>query len=91
MEKKPGGDQFGYSGPARYRIVVAGNLPADWSDRLAGMTITRSGDSSAGDDVRTTLEGLLLDQAQLSGVLDTLYHLHLSILRVTQLEDRNSV
>ena len=29
-----------FGGPATYRIIAKGSLDQDWSDRLAGMTIT---------------------------------------------------
>ena len=71
--------------PATYRIKVQGILDDSWSDRLAGMTITTS---SQGDQAPvTTLVGLLRDQAELSGVLNTLYELHLSLLAVEILTD----
>lgn len=72
--------QFG--GPATYRIVVQGVLGQNWSDRLGGMTITtvERGEQAS----HTVLEGRILDQAQLSGVLETLYGLHLPIVRVEE-------
>jgi hypothetical protein len=74
-----------FTGPATYRIVVRGRLTADWRDRLAGMSIS---DISAGQDAyKTELCGLMRDQAELSGVLDTLYNLHLPILSVEQIDD----
>ena len=66
--------------PATYRIEVEGHLAESWSDRLAGMRITtreRSDNTSV-----TTLVGRLRDQAELSGVLNSLYGLHRSILKV---------
>ena len=66
--------------PATYRIEVQGHLDESWSDRLFGMRITarkRLDQTSV-----TTLTGRLRDQAELSGVLNSLYDLHLSILKV---------
>ena len=66
--------------PATYRIEVEGHLAESWSDRLAGMRITtyeRSDQTSV-----TTLVGRIMDQAELSGVLNGLYDLHRSILKV---------
>mgnify|MGYP000045955566 CR=1 FL=1 len=66
--------------PATYRIEVEGHLTELWSNRLAGMQIkscTRLDQTSV-----TTLVGRLRDQAELSGVLNSLYDLHLSILKV---------
>ena len=74
-----------FAGPATYRIVVQGVLNAEWSDRLAGLAITSA--SREGAAPHTTLVGVIGDQAALAGVLDTLYGLHLPILRVEQIED----
>jgi hypothetical protein len=76
-----------FGGPAIYRIVVQGFLRSDWSDRLAGMAITTV--RPTGGSPKTTLAGKLRDQAELSGVLDTLYSLHLPILKVEQVEEES--
>ena len=55
---------------------MQGVVPESWTDRLGAMDIV-SVTSAA-----TTLEGWLPDQAALSGVLDTLYQLHLPLLEV---------
>ena len=66
--------------PATYRIEVEGHLDESWSDRLAGMRITARKRSH--QITVTTLVGRLRDQAELSGVLNSLYDLHLSIVKV---------
>lgn len=66
--------------PARYRIKVQGHLDQSWSDRLAGMAITTS--SQSDEPPVTSLAGRIRDQAELSGVLNTLYELHLPLLSV---------
>jgi len=67
--------------PATYRIEVEGHLAESWSDRLAGMLITTR--KRLDQTTVTTLVGRLRDQAELSGVLNSLYDLHhLSILKV---------
>jgi len=66
--------------PATYRIEVDGHIDESWSDRLAGMQITTRKRSD--QTTVTTLVGRLRDQAELSGVLNSLYGLHLSILKV---------
>ena len=73
--------------PGKYRIDVKGRLDGCWSDRLGGMRISRSG--SGNDAPVTTLIGDLRDQSQLSGVLNSLYELHLPILIVEFLQDNN--
>ena len=71
--------------PGKYRIEAEGRLDEHWSDRLAGMRITTSG--SEGETPLTRLVGHLRDQAQLSGVLNSLYELHLPILLVEYLQE----
>ena len=71
--------------PADDRIEVEGHLDESWSERLAAMRIAtrkRADQSSV-----TTLIGRLRDQAQLSGVLNSLYELHLPIVNVETVED----
>jgi len=72
--------------PGKYRIVVDGHLDESWSDRLAGMHITTTSKTKNGTQA-TNLIGHLRDQTQLSGVLNALYELHLSILLVEFLEE----
>ena len=74
-----------FDGPADYRIVVQGALNEDWSNRLAGMTVSTT-DREAGIS-HTTLVGRIRDQAELSGVLDTLYNLHMPILSVEKIDN----
>ena len=66
--------------PATYCIEAEGHLDASWSDRLAGMQISTQ--KRADQSTVTTLIGRIRDQAELSGVLNSLYDLHLSILKV---------
>jgi len=71
--------------PVTYRIEVDGHLAESWSECLAGMRITirKRSDQTA----MTTLIGRLKDQAELSGVLNSLYDLRLSILKVEVVND----
>jgi hypothetical protein len=63
-----------------YVILVRGALESSWSERLSGMSITIH---KAPAGPRTTLAGVLIDQAALQGVLQTLYDLGLPVLSVT--------
>ena len=74
-----------FGGPAAYRIVVKGELGEQWSDRLCGMAISVT--KAKTGSWHTALSGPLRDQAQLNGVLETLYGLHLPILRVEKVEE----
>jgi len=74
-----------FSGPATYRIIVQGELEDHWSDRLAGMTVSHlTGNKGS---AQTCLLGSIRDQAELSGVLETLHGLHMSIIKVEQVSD----
>jgi hypothetical protein len=70
---------------ADHRIPVQGKLKSGWNDRLAGMEIQVEFDNSDGHI--TTQTGELRDQAELSGVLESLYSLHLPIIRVERIHD----
>jgi hypothetical protein len=75
-----------FENPGTYKIVVQGELTQNWSDRLAGMRITTTHPDDAAP--ATTLVGHLRDQAQLSGILNTLYELHRPILSVELLDNK---
>ncbi len=66
--------------PVTYRIDVEGHLAESRSDYLAGMRITVR--KRLDQTTMTTLVGRLKDQAELSGVLNSLYDLRMSILKV---------
>ena len=70
--------------PNNYQIKVLGELDEKWSAQLGDMSITI--DHSGKQASVTTLVGPLRDQAALSGVLCTLYNLHLSVLSVECLD-----
>ena len=71
---------FPFNRPGNYRIRVLGLLDEGWSERLAGMRITTS--SLKDEGPVTVLVGQIRDQAELSGVLNTLYDLHMTLLSV---------
>jgi hypothetical protein len=72
--------RYSFDRPGNYRIRVEGFLDKKWSDRLGGMRITTS---TRGDQKPvTTLVGLMRDQAELTGVLNTLYQRHLTLMSV---------
>ena len=62
-----------------YRIQARGLLDESWSDSVGGMDIVILQD---GDEIITSLTGKLPDQAALSGVLNLLYDLGLTLLSV---------
>ena len=72
-----------FSTPATYIIQVEGLLDEIWSERLAGMklrTIKRENLLPV-----TTLKGRLTDQAELLGVLNSLYNLGITLTNVKRI------
>jgi hypothetical protein len=65
-------------GPAIYRIRVQGRLDARMSDRIGGMQITEVREAGKGPE--TILVGRLVDQASLTGIMNSLYELHMPVL-----------
>ena len=74
---------YTFNRPGNYRIRVIGYLDESWSDRFAGLQITKSSPKDQGPV--TSLVGQLRDQAELSGVLNTLYDMHLTLRSVEYL------
>ncbi len=72
-KKIPGFDQR-----VCYRIKIQGKLDQSWVDRFYDMSVEvkHLGDSK----YVSTLTGFLPDQAALSGLLNTLYDMHFTIL-----------
>jgi hypothetical protein len=75
--------QYAFDRPGIYCIRVFGFLDESWSEKLGGMSI--SARNTDGEDLITTVVGKLPDQAALSGVLETLYEAHLTLVSVERL------
>jgi hypothetical protein len=71
---------FAFHRSRDYRIRVLGLLDESWSDRLGGLRITTS--SQKDKTPVTELFGKVRDQAELAGLLNSLYELHLTLLSV---------
>ena len=69
---------------ANYRIVVEGVLDPMWLECLGGLEITEP--RQPGQPVVTRLEGRLVDQSALQGVLDTLFMLGLRLIAAERLQ-----
>jgi len=65
---------------SRYEIRLKGHLAARWATRFDGMTLTNQ------DDGTTVLEGPVIDQAALHGVLRTLRDIGVPLISVTQVD-----
>lgn len=68
---------------AFYSIRVLGHVQEKWSERLGDMKISVSTET---DQTVSMLEGSLRDQASLSGVLNTLYEMHFTVLSLERKE-----
>jgi len=77
--------------PASYSIRVFGILDKSWSDRLGGLEIVSCEAEESDITPVTTLAGLLIDQAALLGVLNTLYNWRYPLLSVEYLGDNSRV
>ena len=84
MPKSETRKSYAFDQPGNYRIRVQGFLDESWSERLGGLRITSSSQKDQGPV--SALVGQVRDQAELSGVLNTLYELHLTLLSVEYLD-----
>ena len=85
MPKSESIKSFSFDRPGNYRIRVQGFLDESWSERLGGLHITTS---KIGDQKPiSVLIGRVQDQAELAGVLNTLYELHMTLLSVEYLDE----
>jgi hypothetical protein len=66
--------------PQQYEIRVGGHLDARWTAWFDGLRLTHR------DDGSTLLQGPLVDQAALHGVLQKLRDVGLPLLSVTQVD-----
>ena len=78
MDKEPEVKAMSLETPGTYRIQVQGHLDESWSDCLNDMIITTA--FTPKNQPITILVGHLVDQAALSGVLNTLYELRMPLL-----------
>jgi hypothetical protein len=66
--------------PGRYVIRVKGHLASRWAVRFDGMSLTNEADGT------TRIQGPVIDQAALHGVLHRLRDTGLPLISVTQLD-----
>ena len=81
-------NEMKFTSPAYYRIHVKGFLDESWSDRLNGLSINNQM-SLAGAPV-AELTGKVRDQAELLGVLGSIYEMHLPLLSVEVIDDEQN-
>lgn len=79
-------NQITLSSTVDYQITVQGWLDKSWSERLSGMHI---GVNIPENKIPVaTLDGQLKDQAELLGVLNSLYELRLPIISVKIINEK---
>ena len=88
MNESPKWEGFKMETPVTYRIRVQGHLDESRSDWLGGMTITPF--IITDNPPVTVLTGLLIDQAALSGVLNTLYDMRMPLLSAEILDEKRN-
>ncbi len=76
---------FPFDRPGNYCIHVLGSLHESWSERLCGLRIAPCSQKDQEGPV-TELVGKVRDQAELAGLLNSLYELHLTLLSVKYLD-----
>jgi hypothetical protein len=85
MSKVKDRKSFPFSSSGNYRIRVLGSLDKRWAEKLGGLRIAPCSLKNSEGPV-TELVGKVRDQAELSGVLNTIYEFHLTLLAVEVLE-----
>jgi len=70
--------------PVQYQIRIKGELEERWSNRMGGMQINQQAQKDG--LIVTTLEGQLIDQAALFGVLVALYNMRLPLISVERID-----
>ena len=78
--------RFSFQRPGNYRIRVQGSLEKSLVGSLGNFRITTANVEGQKRSF-TDLDGRVRDQAELAGILETLYDLHMTILLVKYLEE----
>lgn len=86
MSQTPDTFVLEFDGPAIYKITVQGLISKRLSENFAGMQITTEQQKNSGPI--TILTGRVQDQAELAGVLNSLYETHVSIISVENLSKK---
>jgi hypothetical protein len=73
-------ENIDFSTSNNFRIDVRGKLDKDLSDIFGGLSISHKTD---GDNVISLLEGEVIDQACLIGILNTLFNMRFPIINLT--------
>jgi len=75
--RQPNGDP---SGPGQYRISIEGHLAQRWAGWFDGLRLTNDSDGT------TVLQGVVVDQAALHGLLQKVRDTGLPLVSVTRMD-----
>ena len=73
-----------YSGPATYQITVDGKVNKDYLQNVSGLKVTHT---VVRDHTLSTLTGEIIDQAALSGLINTLVDNRYSVITVIKIDN----
>jgi hypothetical protein len=76
---------YNFKKAAIYKIVVQGEIDDNWADRLNDMQINV--DQQKGKQPISSIVGEITDQSALSGILNTLYELQMTVISVKMLSE----
>jgi len=85
MPHSGGRKRFAFDRPGAYRIRALGLLDEIHSEKLGGLRITECRLKDKEEPV-TELVGKVRDQAELAGILNSIYELHLTLVSVEMLQ-----
>ena len=75
--------EYSFTGPAIYKIVGQGKIEYKLADRMLGLQLNV--EKGEGQKYFSTLIGKIDDQAALSGILNMLYDMHITVISVQML------
>jgi len=77
--------EYNFTSPAIYKIVVQGRIGNELSDSMVSLQINI--EKGEGKKSISTLIGEINDQAALSGLLNMLYDMHITVISVNMLSE----
>ena len=77
--------KFSFQNPAVYKIKVQGEIEKSWASKLQGLQINI--ERSQSKNPVSVLVGQINDQSALSGIMHTLYDMHMTVISVHMLSE----
>jgi len=73
-----------FQNPGIYRIVIQGGISQRWVNQFAEYIIAQ--EKVGEDNFKTNLKMKIMDQSHLSGILNSLYDMHMTIIEIKMIE-----